>query len=154
MRFLILLLLAPMLCLAQIKGKVVKVKDGDTVVVLDQNLKEHTIRVADIDCPEYKQPFSRVAKEFTSDAVYFQEVEIISKGQDRYGRTIGYVRYGNGLDLSEELLKNGYAWQYKLYSQDKDLAALEAFAKEGKLGLWADKSPIPPWEWRRQSWKD
>ena len=144
------LFLAPILTFAQIKVKVVKVKDGDTVVILDKDLKEHTIRVADIDCPEYAQPYSRVAKEFTSDEIYFREVEIISKGQDRYGRTIGFIHYGNGLDLSKELLKNGYAWHYKRYSKDKDLAALEAIAREHKLGLWKDKSPVPPWEWRRK----
>ncbi len=27
---------------------------------------------------------------------------------------------------------------------------LEAGAKEAKRGLWADPSPVPPWEWRRQ----
>ncbi|WP_421805750.1 thermonuclease family protein [Flagellimonas sp.] len=151
MRLFLIFLWVPFLCLAQIKGKVVKVKDGDTVVVLDQNLKEHTIRVADIDCPEYKQPFSRVAKEFTSDAIYFQEVEVVSKGQDRYGRTIGFILYGDGLNLSHELLKNGYAWHYKRYSTDKDMEALEEFARQKKLGLWVDAAPIPPWEWRSKN---
>ncbi len=139
-----------MLCIAQIQGKVVKVKDGDTVVVLDKNLREHTIRIADIDCPEYAQPFSKQAKKFTSDAIYFREVEVISKGQDRYGRTIAFIHYGDGLDLSQELLKNGYAWHYRKYSKDKDLAALEVHARNQKLGLWKDKSPVPPWEWRRK----
>jgi endonuclease YncB( thermonuclease family) len=130
----------------QITGKVVNVKDGDTVVVLDQDMKEHTIRVADIDCPEYAQPFSRVAKEFTSDEIYFQEVEVIGKGQDRYGRTIGFIRYGDGLDLSKELLRHGYAWHYKRYSKDKELASLEMDARKKNQGLWVDKTPVPPWE--------
>jgi len=148
MRVLLFFLLVPLLALSQIKGKVVKVKDGDTVVILDQDLKEHTIRVADIDCPEYTQPYSVVAKKFTSNEIYFREVEVISKGQDRYGRIIGFIQYGDGLDLSSELLKNGFAWHYKRYSKDKDLAALEMMARKGKLGLWQDKSPVPPWDWR------
>lgn len=134
------------LAFGQITGKVVKIKDGDTVVVLDKDNTEHTIRVADIDCPEYKQPFSRVAKEFTSNQVYFQVVEVISKGHDRYGRTIGYIRYGDGLDLSKELLRHGYAWHYKRYSQDKELATLEGDARKARLGLWVDNAPVPPWE--------
>ncbi|AWX44795.1 Micrococcal nuclease [Flagellimonas maritima] len=149
MRNLIFFLLAPMLVFAQIEGKVVKVKDGDTVVVLDQDKRTHTIRVADIDCPEYAQPYSKVAKKFTSDEIYFKEVMVISKGKDRYGRTIGFIRYGEGKDLSRELLKCGYAWHYKKYSKDKSLADIEVEAKERGLGLWQDTAPVPPWEWRR-----
>lgn len=27
--------------------------------------------------------------------------------------------------------------------------ALDLEAKQAKRGLWLDKNPIPPWEWRR-----
>ena len=30
----------------------------------------------------------------------------------------------------------------------------EASAKSIKAGLWADKDPIPPWEWRRAQRKN
>ncbi len=29
------------------------------------------------------------------------------------------------------------------------LKQLEAEARQAKRGLWADPSPVPPWEWRR-----
>lgn len=151
MKVLILLLLVPLLAISQLKGKVVKIKDGDTVVVLDSTNTMHTIRVADIDCPEYAQPFSQVAKQFTSDEIYLQQVEVKSKGKDRYGRTIGFIIYGDQKNLSEELLKNGLAWHYKHFSKDEHLANLESKAKRLELGLWKDKTPIPPWEWRRQN---
>ena len=34
--------------------------------------------------------------------------------------------------------------------QDKTLAALEKDAKAKREGLWADSSPVPPWEWRNR----
>ena len=41
------------------------------------------------------------------------------------------------------------AWVYRKYTNDKALYELESKAKKEKLGLWLDKKPIPPWEWRR-----
>lgn len=130
-------------------GKVVKVKDGDTIVVLDADNVQHTIRLADIDCPEYKQPYSKVAKQFVSDEIFMANVEIVSKGIDRYGRTIGFVMYGNGKDLSRELLINGLAWHYIKYSDSLTFTYLEKMAREGGRGIWADKNAVAPWEWRK-----
>ena len=129
-------------------GKVIKIKDGDTIVVLDENNKQHTIRVADIDCPEKGQPFGTKAKEFTSNEVFGKYVKIDKKNIDKYGRIIGYVIYENK-NLSLELLKEGYAWHYKYYSDDIIMIDLERSARELKIGLWSDVNPINPYQWRK-----
>ncbi len=54
MKYFLFLLFIPVFVWGQIKGKVIRVKDGDTIVVLDSLFNQHTIRIADIDCPEYK----------------------------------------------------------------------------------------------------
>ncbi|MDC7997033.1 thermonuclease family protein [Gilvibacter sediminis] len=108
----------------------------------------HKIRLASIDCPERKQPFSTKAKGFASEAIFGKEVRVKTQGKDRYGRYIGWVYYDEGKILNEELLKNGLAWHYRKYSKDQNLQKMEDTAREQKLGLWADKTPIPPWEWR------
>lgn len=131
-------------------GKVIKVKDGDTIVILDGLDMMHTIRVADIDCPEKGQPFSKVAKQFVSNEIFGQYVSIEYKGLDRYGRTIGYVLYGNK-NLSLELLKNGLAWHYKKYSDNKHMAELERVARMLRKGLWSEKGPIEPHLWRKKN---
>lgn len=131
-------------------GQVIKIKDGDTVVILDDDNVPHTIRVADIDCPEQGQPFSSKAKLFVSNEIFGKHVEIKSKGKDRYGRIIGFVLY-DGKNLSLELLKNGLAWHYSYFSDNKHMANLERLARKNKIGLWIDEHPINPYQWRKNN---
>ena len=55
----------------------------------------------------------------------------------------------DGTDLSKEMIRNGFAWHYKEYSSDKELAELEIQARNKKIGLWADKKPMEPWLCRK-----
>ena len=50
-------------------GKVVKITDGDTLVVLDASRQQHKIRLAGIDAPETNQPFGKRSKEALSALV-------------------------------------------------------------------------------------
>ncbi|PKA82448.1 endonuclease YncB(thermonuclease family) [Ulvibacter sp. MAR_2010_11] len=129
-------------------GKVVSITDGDTFKLLTQDSILHRVRLANIDCPEKKQPFSKSAKQFVSDAIFGKEVTITVLSKDRNKRLIANVKYGKGLILNEELLKHGYAWHFVKYSDDPSLQQLEDAARAAKLGLWQDPNPIPPWEWR------
>lgn len=145
----LLLLLSSYLSFSQtILGKVVSITDGDTFKLLTQDSLQIKVRLANIDCPENKQAFSTKAKEFTSKAIFGKNVTLIVLKKDRYGRTIANVIYNNSLNLSQELLKNGLAWHYIDYSKDPLLQKLEDQAKKNKLGLWQDKNPTAPWEWR------
>lgn len=150
MKLFLLCLLIPILTFSQLRGKVINVKDGDTVVVLDSYKEQHIVRVADIDCPEYKQLYSNLAKNFTSDQVFSKEVFIEIRGKDRYGRTIGLVFYDDNKNLSRELLKKGLAWHYVRYSESPNFSNFEAVARATKIGLWQDNNPVPPWDWRRK----
>ena len=142
------LLLFCAICVFGQSGKVVKIKDGDTVVILDTDFKQHTIRVADIDCPEKGQPFGKAAKQFTSNEIFGKEVVIDVKNTDKYGRTVGYILYDTK-NLSLELLKKGLAWHYKYYSNDISMSKLENEAKKNKIGLWAGMNPVNPHDWRK-----
>jgi len=131
----------------EIHGKIVGITDGDTVELLTEDKTLIKVRVANIDCPEYKQPFSARAKQFTSNQVFDKQVELEYLKTDRYGRYICNVIYDDSLNLSKELLKNGMAWHYVRYSND-DMQLLEDKANKNKVGLWQDPNAIPPWEWR------
>ena len=128
-------------------GNVIKIADGDTLTLL-VNEKQLKIRLSDIDTPERKQPFGTRAKQALSELAFGKQACVVEVTVDRYGRIVGRV-YVDGLDVNAILVRGGYAWVYRKYSQDGELLKLEAEAKQKGLGLWADTDPIPPWEWRR-----
>jgi endonuclease YncB( thermonuclease family) len=132
----------------EFSGRVVAVKDGDTIEVL-HSFKAERIRLADIDCPEMGQPFGNRAKQLMGNLVFGKDVLIRSTGKDRYGRTIGEI-FVDGMSVGEELVKNGAAWWYQKYSSNSKLSELEREARHRKCGLWVEKNPMPPWDWRTQ----
>ncbi len=133
---------------SEINGKVIKIKDGDTIDIFF-NGKPLTIRFAHIDCPEKKQPFGNVAKKFTADKCFGQYVTIVSEKKiDRNKRLIGEVINEKGENVNKELVKAGLAWHYLKYSSDTLYSNLENIARQNKVGLWREPNPTPPWDWR------
>lgn len=151
----IALLLAHSLASAEtIQGKVVGVTDGDTITVLDQSKTQHKIRLSGIDAPEKGMPFGQKSKDHLSDLVAGKEVSVEATKVDRYGRSVGKVLV-EGLDANLAQVEAGYAWHYKDYQREQSRVDRLAYshaedrAREVKKGLWLDKEPVPPWEWRR-----
>ena len=138
----------------RLEGRVVSVSEGDTIIVLTQDERQVKIRLYGIDCPESKQPFGNRATQATSDAVFGKDVIVQPIDTDRYGRTVAIVLMPNGNSLNEQLVRDGLAWVYRQHCKLEDVCAhlkeLEQAAKGEKRGLWADKNPVPPWEWRRK----
>ncbi len=69
--------------------------------------------------------------------------------RDRYRRIVGFVIVdGQAVNLAQ--LKVGMAWFYMYYQrelspEDRRLYAdAEIRARDGRLGLWQDKNPLPP----------
>ena len=146
----IFLLLPAMVGAAQFIGQVVGVIDGDTISVLRYG-KAAKVRLHGIDTPEKRQAFGTKAREFTSNLVFKKAVTVIVRDTDRYGRIVGEVLLPGGRHLNRELVRVGMAWWYRRYApDDTTLANLEAQARMARRGLWADASPVPPWEWRKQ----
>lgn len=129
-------------------GKVIGIKDGDTVEIIDKLNKTTILRLAEVDCPEKKQPFGTKAKQFTSDAIYLKTIKYIVTDKDRYGRSVAKIFYQNKY-LSAEIIKKGMGWHYKKYSTSQELALFEKQARSRKIGLWIDPNPVNPSDWRR-----
>lgn len=150
------LLLWPSFCCAW-GGTVIRVTDGDTLVVQTIGGQKIRIRLYGIDCPEGGQPYGREATKFTRSMVLDRQVEIEEVGQDRYRRTVAIVRLPNGITLQEHLLENGVAWVFPRYCVRQECAVwekLERTARELKIGLWEASHPIPPWKWRKRKTAD
>ncbi len=141
-------LLASQALAADFTGRVVGVSDGDTITVL-HNGKGERIRLHGIDCPEKRQAFGKRAKQFTSNLVFAKTVTVQVVDRDRYGRTVGVVLLPDGRSLNHELVRAGFAWMYRRYTNDQSLSDLEEEARVAQRGLWVDAEPVPPWEWRR-----
>jgi micrococcal nuclease len=147
-------------------AKVVGVADGDTITVLREG-KPLKIRLQGVDCPEKAQPFGDRAKQLTSKLVFGKQVRVEIVTRDKYGRTVARVDYLGKLhrnprdrskphqvvtvhrSLQEELLQAGLAWWYRKYAaKEKRLAKLEEEARRARRGLWADRDPVAPWDFR------
>ncbi len=130
-------------------GKVVGVSDGDTIEVMRAG-RAVRVRLEGVDCPESRQAYGTRAKQFTSELVFGKTVSVQVRGTDQYGRILGEVILPDGRSLNRELVQNGYAWWYRRYSNDPVLQQLEQEARRERRGLWRDRNPTPPWEFRRE----
>jgi endonuclease YncB( thermonuclease family) len=133
----------------EITGKIIKIMDGDTYELLLEDNSTIRVRMDGIDAPEKGMPFSKKAKNYLTTLCKDQTITVEKTNEDRYGRILGFTFLEDGRELSREMLKAGYAWHYKKYNSDPDLAALENEAREAKRGLWQDKNPMTPWENRK-----
>ena len=134
------------------EAKVLKVIDGDTIYIKSDSGRKK-VRLRHIDAPEVKQPYGREAKIFLDNELDGKKIIVNSDYKDRYGRDIGDVFVYNeneSIYINAKLIKSGNAWVYKTYRKNTYLMNLENFAKDNNLGLWKDKSPIKPWEFRKK----
>jgi endonuclease YncB( thermonuclease family) len=137
-----------------LQGRVVGISDGDTVTVLDVSNKQWKIRLMGIDAPEKKQAFGNKSKENLSDLVFNKQVTVEYYKKDKYGRTVGKISV-DGIDANLEQVKAGLAWHYKKYQKEQSVddrslySQAEEQARVEKRGLWVDKEPTTPWEWRK-----
>jgi len=150
------LLLLPLLVQAeQFTGKVVGIRTGDTLSVL-RNGRVVQVRLYGVACPGPRQAFGAQARQVTRDVAFRQTVAVVVDAvamgaTDRRGQLIAAVQLPDGRDLSQALVQAGYAWHDTRYAPyDKRLAQLQAEAKAAQRGLWAETTPVPPWEWDQE----
>ncbi len=126
-----LMLLTP-ICLAEtMEGKVVRIVDGDTLVLLDSSNVQHRVRLSGIDTPERGQPFGNRAKQNLSRLAGRQEARLEWHKKDRWKRLIGtvWVRSPDArcqdqncpktLDVGMAQITQGLAWHFKRYAHEQ-----------------------------------
>lgn len=129
-------------------AKVIAVMDGDTVMVLRDGLKVK-IRLVNIDAPESKQEFGSESRQALANRVLKKQVHVNSKAVDSYGRMVAELSV-DGQSVNEEQVKNGMAWEYSHFHRNRFYLSLHNEALQARRGLWSQKEPVAPWEWRKQ----
>lgn len=140
-------------------GMVVKVKDGDTVVIAPANGEQYFIcRLYGIDAPETPkrdapgQPYSEEATRELKNLILGQSVEVTTTGTKTYNRKICVIRK-ESLNVNLEMVKRGYAWAYRAYLKRphaSEYIDAEDDARRHRRGLWQQPNPMPPWEYRSE----
>ncbi len=132
-----------------VKGKVIKVIDGNTFQVKGDDKQLHRILLMGIDSPELDQEFGREAKKFLEKLILGKKVTLDFKGTDVLGNPLVEVRIDGVKDPRVELLKAGLAWT----TEKNAPAVLEQYRSSAQLrnkGLWQQRNPVPPWIHRKE----
>ncbi len=132
-----------------------KVFDGDTLNVQNENGNIVKVRLYGIDAPEKSQPFANKAREFVYNQTKGKEFTIEIHDIDKYGRQVVVLYDENGISLQEEILAQGFAWVHPYFCHDLMICPsyekAEYEAREEGLGLWQDKNPEAPWEFKKRN---
>ena len=125
--------------------KIDKVLDGDTIdVTIDLGFdlyKKERVRVAGVDTPE-KRTRDLEEKALGIDATNWLKAKLtetikgdeeliirteLKGGVGKYGRLLGWLYVGDDdLSLNEQMIAEGYAWEYDGGTKRKDFASLRA----------------------------
>jgi endonuclease YncB( thermonuclease family) len=86
--------------------------------------------------------------------VHGKQVLVDYQKKDKYGRVVGKVLL-NSVDVCLEQVKRGMAWHYKQFANEQSKTDQESYAQAEltaqaqSIGLWKEKSPTPPWVFRK-----
>ena len=128
----------------------VRVIDGDTLLVWrESGQRPVKVRLADIDAPEHDQAFGEISRRSLIDLVSGKAVRIDPVAVDHFGRLVARVFVGE-ISVNAYQIERGMAWEYSLYHRNQRYVQLQEDARRSGAGLWAEPSPLPPSEWRRQ----
>jgi len=143
-----LLLILPTLSLAA-QHKVIRIVDGDTIVV-NYKGKYEKVRLLCVNTPESvhpdkKQniPMGKVASNYAKKRLKGKYVDLKFEGpiRGRYGRLLAYV-YVDGVNFNLELVREGLSPYYTKYGlsqkYDKEFREAERYARKQKLNIWGD----------------
>ena len=150
-----------------LQGKVIKVFDGDTLLV-EINGRVEPVRLREIDAPEVahqkcsgQEPWGSKAKRFVQKMAAGKTVSLNieeTDERDPYHRVLAYV-FLDQTFVNQAVLRSGIAFYYpgplaRRYAAD--LRRAEEMARENGLGVWDKNNELQerPEEFRNRSPKD
>jgi len=145
----LLLLTSPVLANAG-QYKIIRIVDGDTIVI-EYDGKYEKVRMLCVNTPESvhsdaKQniPMGKVASKYTQKKLTGKYVNLefeIDRLRGHYGRLLAYV-FVDGQNLNLDLVRQGLSPYYTKYGKsqkyDSEFRAAEKQARKEKLNIWGD----------------
>jgi micrococcal nuclease len=131
------------------RARVVRVVDGDTILVSVGGGRQERVRYIGVDTPESVKPgtpvqcYAKRASAFNKKLLTGRSVRLVqdAEARDRYGRLLAYVyREPDGLFVNAEIARGGYARTLTIPPNVKFAArfrALAAAAQDAGRGLWS-----------------
>lgn len=140
---------------ATLSGRVTEIHDGDTLTITDDNNATHKVRIAAIDAPELKQSYGLASKHRLGLMMSGTRATVEWERQEQDGTIVGKVLQGK-TDIALLQLREGMAWHVKKEEEQSSLdrriyAEAEAEARKERVGLWREKKPRAPWDWRKKN---
>ena len=145
-----LALVTPALAAPLFSARVVKVVDGDSLVI-EYAGERINLRLWGIDAPEARQDYGRQARSVLAAMVKGRQIEARGKDVDEYYRLVALV-WVDGQSVNEEMVRRGAAWVYDHYCHEEvcdDWRRLQNDARRERRGLWSNEEVVPPWRHRR-----
>jgi endonuclease YncB( thermonuclease family) len=136
--------------------RLVRVFDGDSMLMRNPEGETLKMRIAGIDAPEKSQPFADPARDRLGELLQHGPLEVAILKKDVYGRWLASIRVADK-DIGQLLLEEGHVWFFRRYQSDLTTEqkrlydSAEKMARDARRGLWADTIPLPPWEFRQRS---
>ena len=139
--------------------QLVHASDGDSFELQDSRKRKIRVRLYGIDAPESSQAYGKESRANLLKIMNGRKVFIKTMYQDDYKRSVALVYLSvNGkpdeLSVNQRQVQAGMAWVYDYYCTNaicNTWKLEEAMAQKAKLGLWKDRNPTPPWQWRRSN---
>ena len=142
---------------------VLRVIDGDTLLLESPDRLRQSVRIAGIDAPEPAQPYGREARDYLARLVSSGDVRAECPKLDHrtsvvckvWARPTDCATCERTIDVGLAQISGGMAWWHRRYALEqsaedrKRYETEENVARDNGRGLWADKDPVAPWEWRR-----
>ena len=143
------------------EGEVIRVIDGDTIMVELSDKKTERVRLIGVDTPEmdaskngareygslsrsHLAEWAQKGKDFTTDRLLHDTVTVsydpAAGKRDQYDRVLGYVTLEDGTDFNYLLVEEGYARVYTAETFDRKDEYIDAgrMAKEYEIGMWKE----------------
>lgn len=123
-------------------------------MTVESGVRAEEVELYGIACPDEGQPYARDARKVLSHLVLGRLVEVTPMVEVTGGKSRALVRtMGNGCLINERLVSHGMAWVSLHQSLGRMIGQwkkIERLARHHRIGLWADRSPLAPWDWKRR----